>query len=140
MKPLILFVLFLSCLQASAQQHYVNKNIEVGMNVHINKCKKGQTSFESMDLYTKTRFPETKIKVDSATGEGIYESFFSPGDFDAKRLPASYGNADYKIATLRAFDDKNGKQKRVVICYTKNKLSMIWIELDKALELKEIEF
>jgi hypothetical protein len=92
-----------------------------------------------MDLYTKTRFPETGVKIDTLTGDGIFENFFAPGDFDAKRLPCEYGNKKYKVATLRIFEI-DGKEKRVMILYTGKKLSLIWVEIDKALELKEIIF
>lgn len=132
----ILFLLF--SLQGFSQKALVNKNIEVGMYIHINKCK--SKAFVSMDIYTKTRYPETVINVDTLTGDGVFENFFDPGDFDAKRLPASYGNHTYKVAALRIFDQKDGTQKRVMICYTQNKYSMIWVEIDKAVELNEIEF
>ncbi len=90
-----------------------------------------------MDIYTKTRYPETGIKIDSASGEGIFENFFTPGDFDARRLPCEYGNKKYKIAALRVFETE-GKEKRVMILYTSNKHSLIWVEFDKAVELKEL--
>jgi hypothetical protein len=133
----VLLLLFSSAVFA---QKMVDKNIEVGMYVHINKCPQGKKSFENIDLYTKTRYPEAGIKIDSVTGDGIFENFFAPGDFDAKRLPASYGNKKYKIAALRIFEEDDGKERRVMICYTGKKLSMIWIEMDKALEAKEISF
>jgi len=138
MKNLWLFILTFISTNLFAQSHLVQKNLEVGAIIHINKCK--DVSFVSMDIYTKTRYPESGIKIDSITGDGVFENFFDPGDFDVKRLPASYGDHNYKVAALRVFDDKDGSQRRVMICYTQNKRSMIWVEIDKAFELKEIEF
>lgn len=138
----IYLVILLSFLSISgfAQQNKITKNIEVGMYIHINKCKPKAKAFINMDLYTKTRYPDAGIKIDSLTGDGVFENFFAPGDFDAKRLPASYGNKKYKIAALRIFEEEDGKERRVMICYTGNKRSMIWIEIDKALDANEISF
>jgi hypothetical protein len=45
------------------------------------------------------------------------------------------------VAALREFDDEKTKEtKRVMILYTKDPYTMIWVEFDKAIELKEIEF
>jgi hypothetical protein len=138
MKKLFLILFIVSSIDLFAQSKLVTKNIEVGMPIHINKCK--DKSFVSMDIYTKTRFPASGIKIDTLTGDGVFENFFDPGDFDVKRLPSSYGNQNYKIAALRVYDEKDGSQRRVMICYTQSKLSMIWIEIDKAVELNEVEF
>ena len=139
MKKILLILFSILVCELFAQQKPINKNIEVGMMVQLGKCKSKTKNFESMDLYTKTRFPETGVKIDTLTGDGIFENFFAPGDFDAKRLPCEYGNKKYKVATLRIFEI-DGKEKRVMILYTGNKLSLIWVEIDKALELKEIIF
>jgi hypothetical protein len=123
------------------QPQLIEKNIEVGMNVYIPACKKGNKSFTSMDMYRKTRIPPGKIEIDTLTGDGIFENFFAPGDFDARRLPCEYANKKYKVAALREFDDEKTKEtKRVMILYTKDPYTMIWVEFDKAVELKEIEF
>src|SRR5450759_2670792 len=100
MKNIFFFFVFMLSINLFAQKS-ANKNIEVGMTIHINKCKEKQ--FVSMDVYTKTRYPESGIKIDSLTGDGVFENFFDPGDFDVKRLPASYGNQNYKIAALRVY-------------------------------------
>jgi hypothetical protein len=123
------------------QQSMVDKEITVGMTVKIPACKKGKTIIESMDRYRKTRMVPGEVVIDSVTGDGIFESFFAPGDFDAKRLTCDYSNQKYKVAALRVFEDEKTKQdKRVMILYTKDPWTMIWVEFDKAIELKEIEF
>jgi hypothetical protein len=139
MRYILLFLLFTcSARLAFSQQRLVEKNLEVGMYVKISKCKPKTKNFQAIDLYTKTRYPDSGIQIDTVTGEGVFERFFAPGDFDARRLPCSYGGKRYKIAAMRVFEVE-GREKRVMICYTGNRLSMIWIELDKAVELKEIE-
>ena len=122
-------------------QALVDKEITIGMTVKIMPCKAGKTNLQSMDMYRKTRIPTAPIGIDSATGEGVFENFFAPGDFDTKRLPCEYSNKKYKVAALRVFDDpKTGKEKRVMILYTKEPLTMIWVEFDKAIESGELTF
>lgn len=134
-------ICLLLCTQVSFAQQLVEKQLEIGMLVKINSCKAGKTSFESMDMYRKTRIPDSTIEIDSATGEGIFENFFAPGDFDAKRAPCEYGNKKYRVAALRIFEDEEtNTERRVMILYTKEPLTMLWVEFDKAVELKEIEF
>ncbi len=136
---LLVCALILSGTSSFAQ--YTEKNIEVGMTVKLAKCNAQQKAFESMDMYRKTRIPEYNIIIDTLTGDGVFENFFTPGDFDSRRLPCSYANQSYKVAALREFDDpKNKTTRRVMILYTKETYTMIWVEFDKALELKEIEF
>ncbi len=92
-----------------------------------------------MDLYKKTRYLTTDtIKIDSASGEGVLEFFMKPGDFDARRLPCEYGNKKYRIAALHVFETNDNKQKRVMILYTADKLSVIWVEFDDAYENGEL--
>ena len=142
MMKCLLSILFLaSSICAFAQQQIIEKQIEVGMLVKITACKKGNNAFTSLDIYRKTRIPENKITIDTLTGDGVFENFFTPGDFDARRLPCGYANKKYKVAALREFDDEKTKEtKRVMILYTKDPYTMIWVEFDKAIELKEIEF
>jgi hypothetical protein len=143
---MIRLLLTLSLLVASAtcfaqQMKLIDKEIAVGMTVKILPCKKTGTTLESMDMYRKTRIPEGKIEIDTASGEGVFENFFAPGDFDAKRLPCEYGDKKYKVAALRVFEDEKTKaEKRVMILYSSDPYTMIWVEFDKAIELKEIEF
>lgn len=137
----IVFIFFVSATLHAQQQKEVEKEIAVGMMVKIPPCKKGVKHIQSMDMYRKTRMAHGETVIDSATGDGVFESFFAPGDFDATRLSCDYSNKKYKVAALRVFDDeKSGKEKRVMILYTKDPLTVIWVEFDKAIELKEIEF
>ncbi len=135
----LIFILLATIMFSSTAQRLIEKNIEIGMTIVVKPCKKGSKSFESMDLYTKTRYPASGIQIDTPTGYGIFENFFSPGDFDAKRLPCIYGNKRYTVAALKIYMVED-KPKRVMVCYTSNPLAMIWIEFDKAIELNEIEW
>jgi len=114
------------------------RNIEVGSLIKIVVCKKGQKNFESMDVYARESLMD-KSHVDSLSGEGIFEAFFKGSGIDAKRLPCIMGGRKYKIAALKEFEvDK--KIKRVILCYTASPLTLIWIDLDRAIETKEIDF
>lgn len=146
---ILLTAMLLMGFEAGAQQLQpqktkpVVKNIEVGMYVTIGNCVKDKKEFRYLELYTKTRIPDAAIVIDSATGDGIFENFFGPGDFDAKPLPCSYSNQKYKVAALREFELKEedgGGTKRVMICYTPNNLSLIWVEFDEAAESNEINW
>lgn len=138
-KLIYLLLFFLTASYVQAQDKVlVEKQIEVGMCVEINACKNQQGNYVAMDLYKKTRYDANEIvKIDTASGEGVFEYFFTPGDFDAKRLPCVFGEKKYKVAALRVFET-NGIDKRVMILYTPDKLAVIWVEFDKAIELEEI--
>lgn len=135
----LLFILLLACNFDTFAQQLIDKQIEVGMMVKLTACKSGSKSFTSMDMYRKTRIPPGQIVIDTSTGDGVFENFFAPGDFDARRLPCEYANKKYKVAALREFEEEKSV-KRVMILYTKDPYTMIWVEFDKAVELKEIEF
>ncbi|OYU94948.1 MAG: hypothetical protein CFE21_14830 [Bacteroidetes bacterium B1(2017)] len=114
------------------------KAIEVGQYIKIAKCKNGQPEFVSMDVYARTK-PYNKSKIDTLTGDGLLDAFFNDKSIDAKRLPCSMGGYKYKIAALHEFEEK-GTTKRVMILYTAYPLTLIWVELDKAIELGELDF
>jgi hypothetical protein len=140
-KNILSLTIILFCAITAQSQSLVEKEIEIGMLVKIMPCKKETPSYEAIDRYRKTRIPTSAIMIDSASGDGIFENFFTPGDFDARRLPCDYGNKKYRVAALKIFEDKEtGAERRVMILYTKEPLTMIWVEFDKAVALKEIEF
>jgi hypothetical protein len=114
------------------------KTVSVGQYVLVKPCKKGSKEFVSMDVYARTK-PYNKSKVDSLTGDGLIQEFFNDKSIDAKRLPCVMGGYKYKIAAYHEFEEK-GAVRRVLLCYTSYHLTLIWIELDKALELDEIAF
>lgn len=137
MKICITFILSMLFMHTNAQD-LIKKELEVGKYLKINSCKKGSSEFVSIDVYARTK-AYNKKKVDSLSGEGLLSAFFDDSSIDAKRLPCVMGDKKYKIAALHEFDDK-GISKRVVLCYTAYPLTLIWIELDKALELGEISY
>lgn len=139
-KALIFAFALIGILKANAQAEKEVK-LEVGTLITIPVCKSGNKNFTYIDLYTKTRYLATDtIKIDSATGEGLLEFFMKPGDFDAKRLPCEYGGKTYRIAALHIFDVDGNKQKRVMLLYTTDARSILWVEFDDAYENGEIQF
>ncbi|GAB1447198.1 MAG: hypothetical protein L6Q78_10260 [Bacteroidia bacterium] len=136
----MLLLVFSTCILASAQKTAVEErvNLVVGGSLKIKACPKGKSEFTGIDIYARNAAYD-KSKVKKATGEGLMEAFFEKNtSIDAKRLPCSMGGRSYKIASLQEFDTPDGT-KRVVICYTAFELTLIWIDLDKALEAGEIE-
>lgn len=133
-----LLSLFLLCMATFA--HAQAQDIRVGMKVKIGACKAGAKHFTYIDLYTKTLFKDTIIPVDTATGDGLFESFFTPGEFDGKRLSCSYGNKSYRVACLREFETKNGSTERVMLLYSGKFNELLWVQFDKALEAGEISW
>ena len=139
-KVLIIAFTLIGFLNARAQTEKEVK-LEVGALVTIPVCKTGNKNFTYIDLYTKTRYLTTdSLKIDSATGEGLLEFFMKPGDFDAKRLPCEYGGKTYRIAALHIFDVMPNKEKLVMLLYTSDSRSIIWVEFDDAYEHGEILF
>lgn len=126
-------------LGATAQgMQQVEKNIEVGMEVTLKPCS-ASMYYRYLDLYTKTRFDADKPpQIDSTSGEGLYEFFFTPGDFDASRLPCNYAGKSYRVAALHVFEDENAKEKRVMLLYTSEPLKIIWVEFDDAVLNEEL--
>lgn len=110
----------------------------VGAYIKLNPCKTDTlTYFESMDLYSRTQMYD-KSKYDTMTGDGLVEEFFKGSSIDAKRVPCVMGNRAYRIAALHEFDDK-GKKQNVAICYDYYPNNILWINLDMAIELNEID-
>ncbi|MFM1899063.1 MAG: hypothetical protein RL577_1303 [Bacteroidota bacterium] len=48
------------------------------------------SEFAHIDAIRKTRWPDRPLAYDTATGKGLYASFFGSGDFNLAKLPASY--------------------------------------------------
>ncbi len=127
-------------IQFAFAQDVIEKNIEPGMYITLTPCK-SNSQYVSMDIYSKTRFnANEKPTIDSTTGEGLFEYFFKPGDFDASRLPCTYGNKSYRVASLHILPAQDGSEKRVILLYTSNPYKIIWVEFDKAVELEEINW
>lgn len=132
---LILVALFIT-----TNTHAQIKNIEVGMFVKIGACKSSAKHFEHIDFYNKSLVTDTVIKVDTLTGEGVFESFFvKDSEFEGKRLPCSYANKKFKVATLREFVVK-GKNTRIMLLYTNKPNQLIWVNFDEAVEHNEISW
>ncbi len=141
MKYMFSLVVFLFTHMAWGQttaEQVVEKTIEVGQKLRVKPCVSGKSEFVAMDVYARTKPYNPKL-VNKKTGEGLMEAFFNDKSIDAKRLPCVMGNHSYTIAAYHEFEVK-GELKRVVLCYTNYPLTLIWIELDKAIALGEIDF
>ncbi len=123
---------------AQEKEIEIKVNLEVGKYIKIKPCKKGKKEFDGIDIYARNKAYD-KSKINPETGDGLVEAFFEKNtSIDAKRLPCVMGGHAYIIASLQEYPTPDGI-KRVVICYTKFDLTLIWIDLDKAIEAGEIE-
>lgn len=120
-----------------AQQRQVN--IEVGDTLLISTCKKGAKSFESMDLFVKTRIIDTSLTFNYETGDDFYDWYFGTGgDFDSRRLPCTFGGRKFRVMALNEFPNDDGTNRMVILGQLDNERTVIWVELNKAVELREL--
>jgi hypothetical protein len=100
---------------------------------------KDENSYRFMDIFVKTRFVNDNTTYDKQTGEGFYDYFFMSGDFDMQRLPKSYKDKTCRIVSFREMQDKDkSKPPRMVAFGLIDDRTVVWIELDNALQSGEI--
>lgn len=133
----VTYIFIFFSVQIFAQQT-ISKNLNVGDFLTINACKDNQTEILSMDVYSRLN-PYDKTKIDSLTGDGFFKEFFIDESIEAKPLPCIMGGKKYKIAALNEFNVEGGT-RRVILCYTSYHLTIIWIDLDKAIANNDISF
>jgi hypothetical protein len=95
--------------------------------------------FNSIELYTKSRFVDVPLKWDTLTGEGFYEYYFTVGDFDAKPLPVDYSNTWVKIISIKSFRDRENNLVSVFFCKGKEEHQVLWLMFEKAVLSGEVE-
>lgn len=136
MHRLLFFTLLLYPLIDFAQKPV---ELTIGDTLVIGECKSGEF-FTHMDLYRKTRMEDTLSGYDTSGGSNFYEWFFLKGDFDASRLPCSYGKRKVVLASARQFILKEGQQPVMVLLawIDPKKMEVVWIVTDPALESGEI--
>jgi hypothetical protein len=137
MKQLFLIlVLLLSYSFANANSTDSSRRVDVGDSVFISQCI--NNTYQYIQYYQKTRFPNPKATYDKTTGDDFYEYFFLDGDFDVKTLPCEYGGRKYKILSIRVFADKKTGLDRPVMFLELGPNTVAWVELNGAVEKLEI--
>ncbi|MBS3914513.1 MAG: hypothetical protein KG003_08435 [Bacteroidetes bacterium] len=115
----------------------IELELHVGDTMEIGICE--GANFKHLDYFRKTRWADTIIPYDTATGEGFYKSFFTTGDFDASELPASFSGAYYEIMGMEVLINKNtGKEMGILYLKATEPNSVIWVDFTEAMQAKEI--
>jgi len=125
---------FLSIYNSHAQTKEVVLNI--GDSLILSKCP-GEASFTHIDLMIKTRWPNPDATFDSVSGAGFYNWFFD-GDIDSKRLPCSYQGMKFRIASVHQYPNDDGTTRTVVFGQLIDRSTVLWIEIQPAIESGEV--
>jgi hypothetical protein len=137
MKNLFITLCTLFVIQvANANTADSSRSVQVGDSVVVSACP--TKGYVYLQYYQKTRFPSVTSTYNKTTGEDFYEYFFLDGDFDAKPLPCSYGNKKYRIIGFRTLVDKNTGADRPVMFLDLGPNTVLWVELNGAVESVEV--
>jgi len=134
MKSLFFSVFILSILFSIAQQN--TNNLKVGNQLFINACKENKPEFVGIEIYSRNEIYD-KTNVDSLTGKGLSQAFFSTKSLDGKRLPCSMGGRAYTIAAIDQFTDK-GITHRIILLYDYYPLNIIMVDYESAILNNEV--
>jgi len=133
---LLVIAVFSTTIYSRAQKRDIN--IVVGDSLVLNRCSNKDIGFLHIDIVVKTRWVNRGLTYNKETGEGFYDYFFNEGDFDSKRLPCSYAGRKFRIANIQQYNNDDGSTRTVIIGQIDNEHTVLWIELDKAIQDKEI--
>ena len=134
MKSLFLSIFILANLFSIAQQN--PNNLKVGNQLFINACKENKPEFVGIEIYSRNEIYD-KTNVDSLTGKGLSQAFFSTKSLDGKRLPCSMGGRAYTIAAIDKFTDK-GITHRIILLYDYYPLNIIMVDYESAILNNEL--
>lgn len=134
MKSLFFSVFILSILFSIAQQN--TNNLKVGNQLFINACKENKPEFVGIEIYSRNEIYD-KTNVDSLTGKGLSQAFFSTKSLDGKRLPCTMGGRAYTIAAIDQFTDK-GITHRIILLYDYYPLNIIMVDYESAILNNEV--
>ncbi len=122
--------------------------VEIGCGdtaiIGVSSLGKG-AEFAHIDAIRKTRWPDLPLPYDTATGMGLYASFFGSGDFNLAKLPASYaGQALVILGTDRVpLKSKNsdGSTPWAEVLFLKADIpnTVFWVDFDAAVSSGEIQ-
>lgn len=116
------------------------EEVSVGDSIELLKPRY-TTNYSNIDYLVKTRWIDTSTAWQWETGYDFYEYFFSKGDFDGKRCPASYQGTKARISAIQHYKDTTGKTsgRTVFMCTPSwNKRAMFWVEVENAMSDEEI--
>ena len=137
MKTLFFSIFLITNLLSVAQQ----KNqvyLKVGNQLFIQPCNANKPEFVGIEIYSRNEIYD-KTNVDSLTGKGLSQAFFSTKNLDGKRLPCSMGGRAYTIAAIDNFTDK-GITHSIVLLYDYYPLNLIMVDYESAVLNNEIGY
>ncbi|HCS20292.1 MAG TPA: hypothetical protein DIW47_06980 [Bacteroidetes bacterium] len=130
----ILLLLFISSSFATAQVREISLN--VGDSLSLGTCT-DSSQFAHIDLMIKTRWPNPDATYDTLSGKGFYNWYFD-GDVDSRRLPCSYEGGRFRIAAFHVYANEDGSQRTVIFGQFIDNATVLWIEIEKAIESGEV--
>jgi hypothetical protein len=129
----VLFVLITSC-NLLAQGREIS--LQVGDSLTLGFCHDSIT-YEHIDILIKTRWPNPDATYNTYTGEGFYNWYFD-GDVDSRRLPCSFSGMRFRIASYHTYAQEDGSVRTVIFGQFIDRSTVLWIEIEKAIENGEV--
>lgn len=133
-----LFIIASACLlnlqNAQAQTRQIE--LKVGDSLTLGPCNQNP-EYEYIDILIKTRWPNPDAIYNVITGEGFYDWFFN-GDIDSRRLPCTFNNMKFRVASFHTYTNDDGSKRTVVFGQLINKDTVLWIEIEKAIQSGEV--
>ncbi len=137
MKTFFFSIFLITNLLSIAQQKN-QLSIKVGNQLFIKPCNPSKPEFVGIEIYSRNEIYD-KTNVDSLTGKGLSQAFFSTKNLDGKRLPCSMGGRSYTIAAIDNYTDK-GITHRIVLLYDYYPLNLIMVDYESAVLNNEIGY
>jgi len=131
---ILLLFFFIGTFASTAQFQEISLNI--GDSLRLGPCT-DSSQYGHIDIMIKTRWPNPEAIFDSISGAGFYNWFFD-GDIDSHRLPCSYAGQKFKIASYHTYVNDDGSQRTVIFGQFIDKSTVLWIEIENAIQSGEV--
>lgn len=129
-KTLIFLCTLLLVITTHIAKAQDSENVQLKIGDLLELAPIDSNNYSFIDVYIKTRFTLNPLSYDSLTGRGLYDYFFTKGDFDAKRLPAKHAGKMIRIDGFQNVEGENGKNRTIILAWLEKDVSMIWIEME----------
>lgn len=134
-KTLLILLLIIFGTQLTKAQ-FKEISLNIGDSLSLGKCT-DSAQFAHIDIMIKTRTPNPEATFDSISGKGFYNWFFD-GDIDSRRLPCSFSGMRFRIASYHTYKNDDGSQRTVIFGQFIDQRTVLWIEIEKAIESGEV--
>lgn len=130
------FLFLIPC--SSRAQDSIQQDINFAVGDTLIFGNTDSSFYPHIDYYVKTRIEPGNRTYNHETGDGFYQYFFSSGDFDASRLPASFKGKSCVIVAFQDVKGDDGIERTIVLARLESERHIAWIEMQSALESGEI--